>query len=607
MPALERPIAEMLSGVCVLLEDRLSPGANARLYHTPKEIICCTAADGVDRAIAALERGLRAGLHAAGLLSYELGYALEPKLRDALRAESDTPLLWFGLFEAPLAIAAAVLDETFADVGPPAPLDDVRYGHDLATHMRKVDEVLKLIQAGDIYQANLTFPISFLYRDDPVRLYAALRCRQPVSFGGFASLGDRTILSVSPELFFDVKGNVATTRPMKGTSPRGGDVRTDDELRIALREDPKQRAENLMIVDLLRNDLSRVAELGSVKVPSLFEVETYPGFHAMSSTITAVLRGGTSLRDRFAALFPCGSIVGAPKIRAAEILRDLEDAPRGFYTGALGCIAPDGDMRFNVAIRTAVIRADGTGLYGVGGGIVAESRPDDEYAEALLKARVLTGLAAPFDLIETFRWQADGGFVRLGLHLDRLGCSAATLGFSLDRLSIERELGMLAERACHAAETALRVRLVLSRSGTARITTSALSTARPGPLRVGLAEARLDPGDPFLRHKTSLRNIYETAFADACEAGLDEAIFLNTRGDVAEASRNTIFIESGGTLLTPLVSSGILPGVLRHTLLQSGEAREQVMSLTDVANAPRWFLGNSLHGLREATLVLARP
>jgi para-aminobenzoate synthetase/4-amino-4-deoxychorismate lyase len=347
--------------------------------------------------------------------------------------------------------------------------------------------------------------------------------------------------------------------------------------------------------------------LGSVKVPSLFEVETYPGFHAMSSTITARLRQGVNLRDRFAALFPCGSIVGAPKIRAAEILRDLEAEPRAFYTGALGCIAPDGDMRFNVAIRSAVIGNDGSGRYGVGGGIVVQSRPEDEYAEALLKARVLTGLAEPFDLIETFRWQADGGFVRFGLHLDRLGRSAATLGFSIDRLRVERELGMLAARAHLADEKPLRVRLALRRDGKISITTSALPSAQPGPLRVGLAEARLDPGDPFLRHKTSLRDTYETAFARATEAGLDEAIFLNRRGDVAEASRNTIFVADGGKLLTPPLSSGVLPGVLRHALIQSGEAKEQALGFTDLSCAAKWFLGNSLHGLREAVLVLARP
>jgi para-aminobenzoate synthetase/4-amino-4-deoxychorismate lyase len=374
-----------------------------------------------------------------------------------------------------------------------------------------------------------------------------------------------------------------------------------------LREDPKQRAENLMIVDLLRNDLSRVSDIGSVRVPSLFEVETYPGFHAMSSTITAVLRNGTSLRDRFAALFPCGSIVGAPKIRAAEILRDLEAEPRGFYTGGLGCIAPDGDMRFNVAIRTAVIRSDGTGRYGVGGGIVAQSVPEDEYAEALLKARVLTGLAAPFDLVETFRWQADGGFIRLCHHLDRLSHSAAKLGFCIDRGGIESELAAFADRVYRAETTALRVRLALNRSGKTSITTSALPAAKPAPLQVGLAAARLDPGDPFLRHKTSLRATYETAFARATEAGLDEAIFLNSRGDVAEASRNTIFVEADGELLTPPLSSGVLPGVLRHTLIQSGEAVEQKLSLTDISTAPRWFLGNSLHGLRDARLVLPRP
>ena len=593
----------MLSGVCVLLEDRLRPTTSARLYRDPISIIICTAPDGIDRAFADLQHGLSAGHHAAGFLSYELGYALEPKLASRLQPERDTPLLWFGLFPPPDDIAPADLDAVFAGLAPPRPLEGLQFGHDAATHSRKIQHILALIRDGDIYQANLTFPISFQYKDDPLRLYAALRSRQPVSHGGFAAIGDTTILSVSPELFLDITGDIATTRPMKGTSPRGATTQADAQLRDTLGKDPKQRAENLMIVDLLRNDLSRIAAFGTVKVPSLFEVETYPGFHAMSSTITATIRPATSLRERVAALFPCGSIVGAPKIRAAEILRELELSPRGVYTGALGAIAPNGDMRFNVAIRTAILRADGLGTYGVGGGIVAESRPHEEYEEALLKARVLTGLAKPYDLFETFRWDPKDGFVRLPQHLDRLTASAIQLGFPIERTKIQAQLTQIALTELQTETNPQRIRLALSRTGHTSITKTPLPTPGQATLRVCIAETRLDSADPFLRHKTSLRETYETAFSRAIDAGFDEAIFLNTRGDIAEASRNSIFAARDGHLVTPPLSSGVLPGVLRHTLIQSGEARECKMGLADLLNAPKWFLGNSLFGLRDACLA----
>jgi para-aminobenzoate synthetase/4-amino-4-deoxychorismate lyase len=603
MPSPAHPIAEMLSGACILLEDRLSDGAAAAIYHRPDKIICCTQSGEIDRAFADIEAGLTAGLHAAGLLSYELGYALEPKLAGRMPADRDTPLLWFGLFQPPQRIPAATLDAFFAGLAPPPPVEDLRYGHDGPTHSRKLQHILDLIRDGDIYQANLTFPISFRYAGAPLSLYAALRSRQPVSYGGFAALGDTTILSVSPELFLDIEGGVATTRPMKGTLARDADAATDTARGHHLRNDPKQRAENLMIVDLLRNDLSRIAEFGTVRVPSLFEVETYPGFLTMSSTITANLRRSTSLRDRIAALFPCGSIVGAPKIRAGEILRDIEAKPRGFYTGALGAIAPNGDMRLNVAIRTAILDENGNGTYGVGGGIVAESRPDDEYHEALLKGQVLTGLAKPYDLIETLCWNPEEGFRRLPNHLDRLTSSARQLGFAIERSKIENHLAEIKNTQLQATTSAQRVRITLSRNGHATITTTALPAPKPGKLRVCLAEARLDPANPFLRHKTSLRETYEIAFARATAAGFDEALFLNTAGDVAEASRNTVFAVLDGKLLTPPLSSGLLPGVLRQTLIQSGKAVEQSLSLTELRNAATLYLGNSLYGLRAAMLV----
>jgi para-aminobenzoate synthetase/4-amino-4-deoxychorismate lyase len=360
-----------------------------------------------------------------------------------------------------------------------------------------------------------------------------------------------------------------------------------------------------MIVDLLRNDLARISAPGSVRVPALFTVETYPSFHTLTSTVTARLRRGLSLRERVAALFPCGSVVGAPKIRAGEVIRALEREPRGFYTGALGAIAPSGDMSFNVAIRTAVLRADGEARYGVGGGVVADSDPDAEYDEALLKARVLSELADDYGLIETFRWSPERGFVRLPLHLDRLAASAAQLGFAFDRAGLERELEGL-QSSWSGLDGDLRVRVVLARTGAVSITSQALAAQPSRRLRVGVAEHRLDAGDPFLRHKTTRRDAHERAFAEAAGQGLDEALLLNQRGAVAEASRNTVFARIGERLVTPRLECGVLPGVLRRELIAGGQAVEADLTLKDLERAKAWFLGNSLHGLREAELCSRR-
>ena len=583
----------------VLLEDRLTAGSGGRLYADPHAVIRCDDIIGVDAAFRQIEQGQANGFHAAGLFAYELGYALEPKLAPLTPQRRGAPLLWFGLFGPPQVISAEALDAAFSRRGPPPPITGLSSDHNRAQHASKVERILRLIEAGDVYQVNLTFPLRFTYTGDPLSLYAALRSRQPVGHGGMAALKDMTVLSVSPELWVEVTDGQATTRPMKGTAPRGLDPAADNLARSALSVDPKQRAENLMIVDLLRNDLSRVSRPGTVRVPDLFTVETYPSFHALTSTITSELLEGATLRERVAALFPCGSIVGAPKIRAAEIIRSLEPAPRGVYTGALGAISPSGDMSFNVAIRTAVLKPDGTGRYDVGGGIVADSDPGEEYDEACLKARVLTDLAEDYGLIETFRWSASTGFVRLDLHLGRMAASARQLGFVFDPLGAIGTLEGLAA-AWGGASADRRVRLQLARCGELTITHADVLASKD-ILTVGLATARLDAGDPFLAHKTTRRGLYERAFANAVAGGLDEVIFLNQRGDVAEASRHSVFLEVAGTLVTPPLSSGVLPGVLRQHLIESGEAIEQIVPPDRLMSNPV-LLGNSLHGLRRIGL-----
>jgi para-aminobenzoate synthetase/4-amino-4-deoxychorismate lyase len=594
------PLAN-LSPPFVLLEDRLDRTARARLYRDPVDIVSCDRPECVAGALHDIEQATARGLHAAGFFSYELGYVLEPRLAALLPTSRDVPLLWFGLFEPPQRFPAKAMDQVFGELAPPPPVTELAAAHDRAEHTGKMRRILDLIRAGDIYQANLTFPLRFRFAGDPLALYAALRARQPVAHGGVVAFADRMLLSVSPELFVEAAGGQATARPMKGTAARGADPSADLAASRALAADPKQRAENLMIVDLLRNDLARIGDPGTVRTPALFTVESYPTFHALTSTITASLRADVGLTERIGALFPCGSIVGAPKIRAGEVIRELEAEPRGAYTGAIGVIEPGGDMAFNVAIRTAILTAGGAGRYGVGGGVVADSDPDAEYDEALLKARVLSDLAEDYGLIETFRWTPAQGFVRLAGHLDRLARSARGLGFVFHAEATKSVLARYARPLSEQGENQ-RVRLVLARTGALTLTHQRLGPQPAQPLRVGVATERLDAGDPFLRHKTTHRPTHELAFARAQVVGWDEILLLNGDGEVADGSRHSIFVEIGAQLVTPPISDGALPGVLRSQLIEDGRAVGRSLSLADLRRAERWFVGNSLHGLRPAVL-----
>ena len=586
----------------VLLEDRLAPGRPATLYADPVAIVRCDDPFDADAALARIEAGVARGLHAAGFLSYALGEALEPKLRARLGLADGWPLLWFGLFAEPRRVGAEELDAMFAQLGPPAPISPPLANFDRAPHEAKVRRVKDYLFAGDAYQVNLTHRLDFAYGGDPLALYGAMRARQPVAHGGVVAMAEATIVSVSPELFLEVAGGMATTRPMKGTSPRGAGPELDAALAAALQADPKQRAENLMIVDLMRNDLSRICGVGTVKAPEMFRLETYPTLHTLTSTVTGTLRAGTGIADIVRAIFPCGSITGAPKHRAMQIIHEIEAAPRGVYTGAIGAFAPDGAARLNVAIRTATLFPDGRGAYGVGGGIVADSDPGAEYDECLVKARVLSDLAEDYGLIETLLWSPRQSFVRLELHLARLAASAKSLGFRFDAPAARARLRELAD-ALAARPLERRVRLELARGGGLAIADAVLAPERAGILSVALAPERVDAGDPFLRHKTTQRRLYDAAFAAAAAGGHDEALFLNRDGRLAEASRNSVFVEVAGALATPPLADGALPGVLRQAMLDAGEAVEAPLTLQHLRAARRWFLGNSLRGLREARLA----
>lgn len=580
----------------VLLHDTLDPSGDNLLFTAPRAVLVAHDAEGVRAALAQLEAAGQAGLHAAGFLSYELGFVFEERLLDRLPPPGPTPLLWLGLYDAPERLTALEVDRRLAAIADSrsGTAIDVAPRVDEAAYGQAFDRVKALIADGDTYQVNLTFKAGFRLEGDPVALYRELVRKQPVAYGALINTGEQWILSRSPELFVSSRDGMLAARPMKGTLKRGRTLAEDAAGRAALAGDEKNRAENLMIVDLLRNDLGRIAEIGSVKVTDLFTVETYSTLHTMTSGITARRRPGVGTTALLANLFPCGSITGAPKLRAMEIIHEVEAGPRGVYTGSIGHFAPNGDLTLNVAIRTAVIDKDGRGEIGIGGGIVADSVADDEYREALLKMAFFTDPARPVTLIETLLWERADGFALLERHLERMAASAGYFGLPFDRAAVV----VLLDGQSFPADR-MRVRLTLDASGPA--VTAVELPPNPEVFRFVIAPERLDSQSLWLLHKTTNRAFYDEPRVAAHAAyGVDEVVFLNERFELTEGSITNLFIERGGILLTPPLSSGLLPGTLRAELLASGRAEEQVLTLADLETAEAIWLGNSVRGLLRA-------
>ncbi|MGL4397214.1 MAG: chorismate-binding protein, partial [Hyphomicrobium sp.] len=405
--------------------------------------------------------------------------------------------------------------------------------------------------------------------------------------------------SASPELFIEQHGSVIETRPMKGTAPRAGTLAGDKDVREALASDIKSRAENLMIVDLMRNDLGRIAELGTVSVTDLFTVETFQTLHQMTSGVRAVLKNDIALEDVLKAIFPPGSVTGAPKIRAMELIRAFETEPRGVYCGAIGHIAPNGKALLNVAIRTAVIDRSGSGEMGIGSGVVADSQGAKEYAECLLKMKFLTDPVRRFQLIETMLYEPGKGIWLSDRHRKRLQASASYFGFVFDDAAWHARIG---DAVREKSDTRLRVRSVLDEDGSVTVTVTPLPDVDPkAVMRYVLSDARVSSHDLWLYHKTTRRDLYDREwqhFADTL--GADEVIYLNERGELAEGSRTSIFVKRGDMLITPPLSSGLLPGTLREELIATGKAEEGVLTLDDLQRSDHVFLGNSVRGLVRA-------
>ena len=574
----------------VLLDDARMHGASpARLYTDPVEIWTANSFDDVDAVLDALRDAQRGGLHAAGFLGYECGQHFLPNLGQ----ERSRPLAWFGLFRGYSTISADVVPSYLPDPAG-AYLSELRPAISRAEYADAFAAVQDFIHAGDIYQANLTFPLSADYAGDPPALYAALRGRAKAGYGGVIYTGDAHYLSFSPELFFALKDQRVTTKPMKGTAQRQVDPQRDSDVAELLRTDPKQRAENLMIVDLLRNDLSRVCAAGTVAVPELFHVESYPTVHQMTSTVTGMLNDGVDAVDVITALFPCGSITGAPKIRAMQVVEEVETAPRGIYCGSIGRIDANGDAAFNVAIRTFTL-CDSTKTLslGLGSGVVADSNEADEWAECLAKGDFAKVGNTGFDLIETMRFEPMAGILRLELHLERMKASAMLFGFEFDRHALRNRL----HASIFHLDQLSKIRLIVSRHGAVAIEISPLQDVTDW--RVAVVPLPVAAKDFRLRHKMSDRAFYDNA--RKARTDCDEVIFVGTDGRLTEGSITALFVERDGVLLTPRLETGLLPSVLRRALIDAGEAREADLTADDLAGG--FFVGNSARGLIRAHRV----
>ncbi len=543
-----------------------------------------------------VERATAEGYWAAGFVTYDASAGIDRVM--SVLPQTRVPLVWFGLYERPVVQPAPQIAGGECRVSAWQPLVEK------ATYLQNIHRIKDHIRAGDTYQVNYTFPLRADFEGDPAALFSNLLEAQPGGYAALVEVDEFAAVSVSPELFFRRRGNVLTARPMKGTRPRGRWAEEDMVNASALGESQKDRAENLMIVDMIRNDLGRIAELDSVTVPRLFDVETYRTVLQMTSTVTCSTTTGFS--DIMAALFPCASITGAPKVSTMHLIAALEQRPRGLYTGTIGYIAPGGDCQFNVAIRTVQIdRAAGEATYFVGGGIVWDSDAEAEYMECRTKAAVLFEPARTFGLIETMRAEPGLGVLLMERHLRRLQASALHFGFALDVAAITRRLALLTVR-----ETS-RVRLELRVDGSVTLQVTPMKPATGDVVKLVVADAPVSSSDQFLYHKTTRRSVYDRALATAsalhgrgvADDAVDAVVLFNEDGYVTETSRANILVKFGESLVTPPRESGLLGGVLREELLARHVVREEPITLEALAHADAVFVASALRGVRRAALT----
>jgi len=606
--------------VVALLDDRHASEENptSRLYTGFVREHRCADPATLDATSAAVEADQRTGLHALLLADYEWGTRLLKAGHERL-APADQGALRVLMFERCERLSHAQAGRWLAqqpEAEGPAGTLHLQPSVDRAEFTAAIARIHEAIAAGETYQVNYTYRLHGRMYGSPLALYRLLRERQPVAFGAYIVLpeGGQTthVLSCSPELFVRGETGVVTARPMKGTASRFTAPEGDSETARMLSIDIKNRAENLMIVDLLRNDLGRIAQIGSVKVPELFAVEPYSTVFQMTSTVQARLRPEIGFAELLRAVFPCGSITGAPKHHTMQLIAGLESTPRGLYCGAIGWLdAPRdgqrcGDFCLSVAIRTITLGAPRQGLrplrLGVGAGIVQDSRADDEFDECRLKARFLTGLDPGFELFETVLCTADGALPWLTRHLDRLASSAVALGFGFDRAAARAQLEAA---AAERSGTPRRLRLALAHDGRLTLTQAVLAPLPEGEVVLRIAGERLPDANPLAAHKTTLRALYDSGVREAERQGAFDSLFFSESGWLVEGGRSSVFVKLQGRWITPPLADGALPGVMRAVLLEDAAfgARERRLSRDDLERAEAVMVSNALRGALPARLL----
>jgi para-aminobenzoate synthetase/4-amino-4-deoxychorismate lyase len=571
---------------------RLPGSGNWGLFSNPVNIISCCNLENVTDSLRELETALASGLYAAGFISYEAGSAFDgafPK-----RTVPDFPLLWFGVFkEAPVIFETHGKDLFAVPPELKAEVSADEY-HDA------VEDILTALRAGDIYQVNYTFRLRGGKTTGSFGLFEALMRKHPVPYAAYIDTGKQQIISMSPEIFLERNGNDIFSRPMKGTVKRHDDISIDLSHAEFLKNDTKNTAENLMIVDMARNDLGKVCCPGSIKVDPLFHVETYETLYQMTSTVHGKLKTDVTFTDILGACFPAASITGAPKVAAMKKIYELETSPRKIYTGSIGCIYPDGDFCLNVAIRTLLCSGEATEL-GIGGGIVYDSGKDSELEEAMLKSRFIHAAEPDFELLETMLLDKNKNITDLERHLARMENSARFFNFNFD-LGKAFELIKSKTRLMPGNS---RLRLLLDFRGNFRLRAYPLKNIGWGleKAKIKLAEECVCSSNKFLRHKTTRRDFYNRQFKKATEAGLDEVIFVNERQEICEGAITNIFIQDdNGEWITPQLDCGLLPGVWRAENIDKLNAAEKVLYVEDLKKAKKILIGNSVRGGIEASL-----
>lgn len=587
----------------ILLENTKSTEDDALLFEHPMEEIICRDGRQLHECLQRIDALRRQGYYLAGYVSYEAGYFLVDK-KDFITNQTehnDVILLHMYAFKDVVKIAQTEVNEYFKqlDVGD-AQLKNITFGLSQADYAKGFDVIQKNIKDGNTYQINFTTKFKFDCEGRDLALYQSLRARQKVEFGAILKFSEYSVLSISPELFFKKHGQRIESKPMKGTFARHSDPIQDQAVIDFMRHDDKTLSENVMIVDLIRNDMSRITQPGSVSVKNLFEIQSYETVHQMISTVTGKVDSDISVETIFTNLFPCGSITGAPKISTMQIIESLEKEPRGVYTGAIGYITPENDMCFNVPIRTVVLNHDGQAELGVGGGIIHGSVCEEEYNECLLKAKFLTSIQT-YQLIESMLWDAQSqAIVRLDKHIERLEKSARSLNFSLDVEQVRRSLTDLVNHI----PVDSKIRILVHKAGKYEMTHSPIDAPSLETKYIQLSTQKMDANNILLRHKTTERQVYDEEFAKASNNGCYDVLFMNVHDEITECSRHNIFIVKDGQWYTPPIDAGLLGGVKRAELIEelADQCTVKSLKLDDVLSADQIFLTNSVRGLVEVKL-----